>query len=81
MTRQQIPNLIDQLGETETFVHRTLIEFGLYDAFQECSPWERIHCLQWIASSRDHLTAGERISRLLDALDIEEPLFHLYKTA
>jgi hypothetical protein len=57
------------------------MDFGLYDAFQERSPWERINCLQWIAASCDRPTAGERISRLLDALDGEEPLYRLYKSA
>jgi len=79
MTRQQLPALIDQLGETERFVHRALVDFDLFDAFQDTSPWERIHCLQWIASSCDRLTAGERISQLLDALDAQEPLYRLYK--
>jgi hypothetical protein len=81
MAQQQLPALIDQTSATESFVHRTLIEFGLFDAFQGYSPWERIHCLQWIASSCDRPTAHEKISRLLDALDAEEPLYRLYKSA
>jgi hypothetical protein len=80
MTRQRLPALIDQLGETESFVHRTLLEFGLLDAFQDSSPWERIACLQWITSC-DRTTAEERISQLLDTLDAKEPLYRLYKSA
>ena len=81
MAREQLPALIDQIAETETFVHRTLIEFGLLDTFEGRSPWERIHCLQWIASSCDRSMAHEKVSRLLDALDAEEPLYRLYKSA
>lgn len=81
MARQQLPALTDPIAQTETFVHRTLLEFGLLDTFQDYSPWERIHCLHWIASSCDRSTAHEKVSLLLDALDAEEPLYRLYKSA
>lgn len=82
MAREQLDRLFDgRLLDAESFVQRTLTDFGLSDAFADCSPWERIHCLQWIASSGNLSTAEERVSQLLDALDAEEPLYRLYRSA
>ena len=60
--------------ESQRFVERALLDFGLMDAFRFRPGEERVKCLHWIADAADSRVEEDRVSYLLDALAHGEAL-------